>query len=44
MWQGWQTIADYKEKPSHVLSSEPNLPDERNTFMLISKQATLNHA
>jgi hypothetical protein len=32
MWQGLQTIADYKGKPSRELSSDASLPDELNTF------------
>uniref|UniRef100_A0A4W5KCZ6 Voltage-gated delayed rectifier potassium channel KCNH4 n=1 Tax=Hucho hucho TaxID=62062 RepID=A0A4W5KCZ6_9TELE len=32
MWQGLQTIMDYKGKPSRELSSDMNLPDELNTL------------
>ena len=32
MWQGLQTITDYKGKHSHELPSEMNLPDGLNYF------------
>jgi hypothetical protein len=32
MWQGLQTITDYKGKHSQELSSDRNLPDELNCF------------
>ena len=32
MWQGLQTITDYKGKHSHELPSDTNLPDELNYF------------
>jgi hypothetical protein len=32
MWQGLQTITDYKEKPSHKLPSDTSIPDELNAF------------
>ena len=32
MWQGWQTITDYKEKHSRDLPSDTSLPDELNYF------------
>jgi hypothetical protein len=32
MWQGLQTISDYKGKPSHELPSDVSLPDELNAF------------
>jgi hypothetical protein len=32
MWQGIQTIMDYKGKPSHELPSDASLPDELNAF------------
>ena len=32
MWQGLQTITDYKGKPSHQLPSEASLTDELNVF------------
>ena len=32
MWQGLQTITDYKEKHSHELPSDTRLPDEPNHF------------
>jgi hypothetical protein len=48
MWQGLQTITDYKGKHSRELPSDTSLPDERNYFysilLLFSRQATLKHA
>ena len=32
MWQGLQTITDYKGKPSRELPSDARLPDELNAF------------
>jgi hypothetical protein len=32
MWQGLQTITDYKGKPSRGLPSNMSLPDELNSF------------
>ena len=32
MWQGLQTITDYKGKPSRELPSDMSLPDELNAF------------
>jgi hypothetical protein len=32
MWQGLQTITDYKGKPSRELPSDVSLPDELNAF------------
>ena len=32
MWQGLQTITDYKGKPSCELPSDVSLPDELNGF------------
>ena len=32
MWQGLQTITDYKGKPSRELPSDTSLPDELNYF------------
>ena len=32
MWQGLETITDYKGKPSHELPSDVSLPDELNAF------------
>jgi hypothetical protein len=32
MWQGVQTIMDYKEKPSHKQPSDTSLPEELNAF------------
>ena len=32
MWQGLQTITDYKGKHSHQLPSDTSLPDELNYF------------
>jgi hypothetical protein len=32
MWQGLQTITDYKGKPSRELPSDASLPDELNAF------------
>ena len=32
MWQGLQTITDYKGKTSHVADTEVLLPDKLNTF------------
>jgi hypothetical protein len=32
MWQGLQSVTDYKGKPSHELSSDTSLPDELNNF------------
>ena len=32
MWQGLQTITDYKEKPSHELPNDARLPEELNAF------------
>ena len=32
MWQGLQTITDYKGKHSHELPSDTSLPDELNHF------------
>ena len=32
MWQGLQTIADYKGKHSRELPSDTSLPDEQNYF------------
>ena len=32
MWQGLQTITDYKGKTSHVADTDVFLPDKLNTF------------
>ena len=32
MWQGWQTITDYKGKHSRELLSDTSIPDELNHF------------
>jgi hypothetical protein len=32
MWQGLQTIADYKRKTSHIVETDALLPDKINTF------------
>lgn len=32
MWQGLQTIMDYKRKTSHVAETDVLLPDRLNTF------------
>ena len=32
MWQGLQTITDYKEKHNRKLPSDTSLPDELNHF------------
>ena len=32
MWQGLQTITNYKGKPSHEVPSDASLPDELNAF------------
>ena len=40
MWQGLQTITNYKGKPSHELPSDASLPDQ----MVTLRKATLNHA
>lgn len=32
MWQGLQTITDYKEKASHVEDTDALLPDKLRTF------------
>jgi hypothetical protein len=32
MWQGLQTITDYKGKTSHVTDTDVLLPDKLNTF------------
>jgi hypothetical protein len=32
MWQGLQTVTDYKGKPSRELPSDTSLPDELNYF------------
>ena len=32
LWQGLQTITDYKGKHSHELPSDTSLPDELNHF------------
>ena len=32
MWQGLQTITDYKVKPSRKLPHDRSLPDELNAF------------
>ena len=32
MWQGWQTITDYKGKNSRELPSDTSIPDELNYF------------
>ena len=32
MWQGWQTITDYKGKHSRELPSDTSLPDKLNYF------------
>ena len=32
MWQGLQTITDYKKKTSHVTDNDVLLPDKLNTF------------
>ena len=44
MWQGLQTITDYKGKHSRKLPSDTGLPDELNHFYAASRQATLRHA
>ena len=44
MWQGLQTITDYKGKPRRERPSDVNLPDGLMPFMLASRQATLKHA
>jgi hypothetical protein len=32
MWQGLQTILDYKRKTNHVADTDVLLPDKLNTF------------
>ena len=44
MWQGLQTITDYKGKHSSELPSDTRLPDELNAFLLALRQATPKHA
>jgi hypothetical protein len=44
MWQGLQTMTDYKGKHSRELPSNTSLPEELNNFMLASRQVTLKHA
>jgi hypothetical protein len=36
MWQGLQTITDYKGKPSHELPSDASLPDQLNGRFKVS--------
>jgi hypothetical protein len=43
MWQGLQTITDYKGKLSQELPSDVILPDKLNAFYACF-EATLNHA
>jgi hypothetical protein len=44
MWQGLQTIADYKGKPSCELHSNVSLPGKLNAFYARLRQPTWNHA
>jgi hypothetical protein len=39
MWQGLQTITDYKGKPSRELPSDASLPDGLNTFYACFKES-----
>ena len=43
MWQGFQTIMDYKGKPSRKLPSDVSLPVKLNAFYA-RFDITLNHA
>jgi hypothetical protein len=36
MWQGLQTITDYKGKPSRELPNEVSLPGELNAFYALN--------
>ena len=38
IWQGLQTIPDYKGKPSHELPSNKELPNELNAFYALFEE------
>ena len=41
MWQGLQTITDYKGKTSHVADTDDLLPDKPNTFFACFEDNTV---
>jgi hypothetical protein len=42
MWQGLQTIMDYKKKTSHVADTDVLLPDKLNTFFACFEDNTVS--
>jgi hypothetical protein len=44
MWQGLQTITDYKEKTSHIADTDVLLPDKLNTFFTLFEHNSATNA